>query len=226
MQLKLAKPFSPKADLLKVCGDPEANPLAVSDALEQATRSEWRDWLPETLRTYIGLTEKQVAQMDKVMAIQVALTNPDVFEEWQLFHHLAVSFNHRRTNFEWMDMLSYIETAWACACLHRLDRNRHTMHPDLQKYVGMIAISDGLLFFPWSNPEIDVPGNPLFMGICPDDTTVLAAVKKLVEGGLLDKAELSEVNEHDPVEAQAAKLVAAQSYIHQQKSEDPGEYVS
>lgn len=224
MQLKLAKPFSPKADLKKVCEDPEANPMAVADALDQASHNEWRDWLPETLRTYIGLTEDQVLQLDKVMAVQVALTNPDVFEDWTLFHNVAITFNHRRANFEWVDPLSPLEMAWACACLHRLDQNRHTLHPDLQKYVGMTAMLDGLLIFPWSNPAIELPNNPLFQGLVTDDETTVAEVKKLLAGGLLENTKISEVDESHPVEAQAAKLVACQAYIDAQKSDDPGEY--
>jgi hypothetical protein len=224
VQLKLAKPFSPKADLKKVCEDPEANPIAVADALDQASHSEWRDWLPETLRTFAGLTEDQVAQLDKIMAVQVVLTNPDVFEDWTLFHNVAVAFNHRRSNFEWVDPLSYIELAWACVCIHRLDQNRHTMHPDLQKYVGNVAMTDGLVIFPWSNPAIELPDNTLFEGLVTDDEVVLREIKKLLAGGMLENAKMSEVDESDPVEAQAAKLLAAQTYINDQKSDDPGSY--
>lgn len=224
MQLKLAKPFSPKSDLRKVCEDAEANPIAVADALDQASRREWRDWLPETVRSFIGLTEDQVLQLDKAMAVQVVLTNPDVFEDWALFHHVAVVFNHRRANFEWVDPLSSLEMAWACHCIHRLDQNRHTLHPDLQKYVALTASFDGLLVFPWSNPEIVIPGNPLLEGLVDDDPPLVAEIKKLIAGGMLEKAELSEVDESHPVEAQAAKLLAAQTYINAQKSDDPGEY--
>lgn len=224
MQLKLAKPFSPKADLQKVCKDPEANPIAIADALDQASHNEWRDWLPETLRAFCGLTEDQVLQLDKIMAVQVVLTNPDVFEDWTLFHHVAVVFNHRRANFEWVDSVSYIELAWACACIHRLDQNRHTIHPDLQKYIGVIASAGGLVIFPWSNPVIEMPGNMLFEGLVTDDEIVLRETKKLLAGGMLEHAKMSEVDEGDPIEAQAAKLLAAQTYINAQKSDDPGEY--
>lgn len=224
MQLKLAKPFSPKADLQKVCEDPEANPIAIADALDQASHNEWRDWLPETLRSFCSLTEDQVLQLDKIMAVQVVLTNPDVFEDWTLFHNVAVVFNHRRANFEWVDPVSYIELAWACACIHRLDQNRHTIHPDLQKYVGVIASAGGLVVFPWSNPVIEMPGNILFEGLVTDDEIVLRETKKLLAGGMLEHAKMSEVDEGDPIEAQAAKLLAAQTYINAQKSDDPGEY--
>jgi hypothetical protein len=226
MQLKLAKPFSPKADLKKVCEDPEANPAAIADALDQASHNEWRDWLPETLRSFIGLTEDQVLQLDKVMAVQVVLTNSDLFEDWTLFHHVAVVFNHRRADFHWVEPLSSLEMAWACVCIHRLDQNRHTLHPDLQKYVGMVAMTDGLLIFPWSNPVVELPGNKLFEGLVTDDEITIREVKKLLAGGMLEKAKMSDVDESDEVEAQAAKLLATQTYINAQKSDDPGEYVA
>ncbi len=226
MQLKLAKPFSPKADLKKVCEDPEANPVAVADALDQASQQEWRDWLPETLLSFIGLASHQVQQMDKVMAVQVALTNPDVFEDWTLFNSVSVAFNHSRVNFDWVQPLTSLELGWTCVCLHRLDRNRHTIHPDVQKLIGTTMMTEGLLFFPWSNPEITLPGNPLFQGLIEDDGSLVAEVKKLVADGMLEKAKPSEVDEHDPLEAQAGKLVAIQAYINGQKSDDPGEYVS
>jgi len=224
VQLKLAKPFSPKADLKKVCEDPEANPIAVADALDQASHSEWRDWLPETLREFIGLTEDQVLQLDKVMAVQVVLTNPDVFEDWTLFHHVAVVFNHRRADFNWVEPLSSLEMGWACVCIHRLDQNRHTLHPDLQKYVGMTAMLEGLLIFPWSNPVIELPDNKMFEGLVTDDEITVHEIKKLLAGGMLEKAKMSDVDESHPVEAQAAKLLAIQTYINAQKSDDPGAY--
>lgn len=224
MLVKSAKPFSPKADLKKVCDDPEANPIAIADALEQASRGEWRDWLPETISSFIGFTAAQVQQLDKVMAVQVALTNPDVFEDWALFSHVAGAFNHNRANFDWVEPHSYLQLAWACQCLHQLDRNRHTLHPDLQKFIASVCMLDGLLFFPWSNPVIEIPGNPLLQGLATDDTLILAEVKKLVDGGMLANTKPSDVDEHDPVEAQAGKLVAAQAYINAQKSDDPGEY--
>lgn len=224
MLLKLAKPFSPTADLKKVCEDPEANPIAVADALDQASRQEWRDWLPETLASFVGLSAGQVQQLDKIMAVQVALTNPDVFEDWALFNSVSVAFNHTRVNFDWIDPLTTLELGWTCVCLHRLDRNRHTLHPDVQKFVGTVMLADGLLFFPWSNPEISLPGNQLFRGLVTDDESLVNEVKKLIAGGMLEKASPSEVDEHDPLEAQAGKLVAIQAYINGQKPDDPGAY--
>ena len=225
MLLKLAKPFSPQADLKKVCEDAEANPIAIADALDQASRREWRDWLPETLASYIGLAGHQVAQLDKVMAVQVALTNPDVFENWSLFNAVSTAFNHTQVNFDWVDPPSYMQLAWTCVCLHRLNQNHDALHPDLQKFVGICCMNSGVLYFPWSNPPIELPGNPLFQGLSTDDTVILAEMKKLIAGGMLENTKPSEVDEADPVEAQAAKLVAAQAYINAQKSDDPGEYV-
>jgi hypothetical protein len=88
----------------------------------------------------------------------------------------------------------------------------------------MVCLTEGLLIFPWSNPVIEIPDNPLFKGLATDDAAVIAEIKKLLMGGMLEKAKLSDVDEHDPVEAQAAKLVACQTYINAQKSDDPGEY--
>ena len=222
--LKLAKPFSPKADLKKVCIDPEANPIAVADALDQASRREWRDWLPETLVSFIGLSADDVVQLDKVMAIQVVLTNPDVFDNWCLFYPVVTAFNHMRANFDWAEPVSFLQLAWACHCIHRLDQNRNALHPDVQKFVGVCIIEDGLVYFPWSNPPIEIPGNPLFQGLATDDTVILAEMKKLIAGGMLEHAKLSEIDERDPIQAQAAKLVAAQAFINAQKSDDPGAY--
>jgi hypothetical protein len=230
LTLKAAKQFSPQTDLIKVCQNAEANPIAIANAMDEASQREWRGWLPETIRSYVGLRESDVQQLDKLMAVQVVLTNPDVFEEWTLFQHVLEAFNHRRVSFEWLEEPDYIEAAWAVHCIHRIDRNLHTLHPDVQKYIGCICIKDGLLVFPWSNPKIVPTTNELFMGLVPEEkehAKTIEGVEQAITNGLLDNNvpdEDLEVTDTNTLDVQISKILAAQRYFHMQKPEDPGEY--
>lgn len=215
--MKLAAPSSPTADLAKLAADPEANPIKLALELESASRGEWRDWLPETLRSFTGLRESDVAQLDKIMACQVVVTNPDVWDHWDLFLPVVIAFNHRRANFEWVDQPTFLELAWGVHCMHAVDKSAHTFHPDVCKFILTACMHDGLLLFPWSHPVLEVPGNPLLKGLATDldeAAEVVTKLKKLIEHGLLEDAKLSDVDETDLFHAQAAKLVAAQEYIN------------
>lgn len=186
--------------LQTVCANRYTTPMALAAALDEATSGEWRAWLPEMLRDFIGLGPGNVQAMDKVMATQVALTNADLGSEWPLFLAVSSAFNHRRANFEWMDAPSYLELAWTCRCLRDLAPSL-VLDAEVVGLLTTICTHEGVVYFPWSNPPVRVV-----------DDMVSAWLAGVWEQGLKDTA-LSEVDEHDVRAVQAAKLVAGQEYI-------------
>lgn len=209
----------------KVCRTPEANPLAIADVLDVATQRAWRAWEPETLRDLCGLTESDVQQLDKVMATQVALTNADVFEDWKLFHHVAVAFNHRRANFEWLDAISYLEAAWACTALRALNQ-RNVFAAGIDRYLTAICFEMGVLYFPWTGGEgLVVADLPWSRGLIEPWAGAMGRELQEIWGrGVLTELAPSSVDDNIPLHVQMAKLVNAQAYIRSQKPRAPEAY--
>jgi len=223
--IKIAKPFSPSADLRKVVHDPEANPLALADGLDQATQREWHGWLPEVVQDYCHLRDSDVQQLDKVLAVQVCLTNPDVFEDWTLFHHTTTAFNHRRVSFEWLDQLSVLELAWATTVIRALAPGL-VFGPGIRRYLGAVCLDAGLLVFPWvGGASLSLCTEPWSRGLVdPDCDTIAKQVQAAWEAGELQELAPSDVEHMDPLHVQMHDIVAAQAYIRAQKPRDPGSY--
>jgi hypothetical protein len=201
------------AAIKELCQNPEADPVALAHNLDQAcgvTHDGWRNWEPEMLASFTGLSRKDVQQMDKLMATQVAVTNSDVFEDWHLFHHCAVAFNHRRANFNWLDRISYIEAAWACECLNQL-APAHSYGPGILRYLKAICQHDGLVFFPW------VGGDGLSIG-----HELVTKVKTAWDAGSIKELAPSDVDDTNILHVQLAKLVNACEYIRECKKRGQG----
>jgi len=200
---------------------PQVNPLKVADVLDAATSKDWRDWEPEAIREFIDLPASEVQPLDKIMAVQVGLTNPDVFDTWTLFYATTVAFNHRRVNFEWLDKPSIPELAWSCFVLGGLNP-AGSWGPDVLRFIGAEMLEEGLAFFPW------IGGDGIVL--CDDDhgewakgltSPDLCALGKKVRGiwqdGELQDLEPSDVDDSDPLQAQLIKIVRAQKYIRMQE---------
>lgn len=206
--------------LAPLLSDTEINPLRVADELDAATGKEWRDWLPEAIRDFVGLGEDDVQAMDKIMAVQVGLTNPDVFDNWKLFYACTIAFNHRRVNFSWLDKPSVLELAWSCEVLRGLNQQQN-FGPSVLRFIGAAMLDDGFAFFPW------IGGNGLTLcddengewakGITDDRLCELGKrVRVLWEAGKLQDLEPSDVDDEDEFQVQLAKVVRAQAYIRSQ----------
>lgn len=228
LQIKQARRGLAPASLTAVCQDNEANPLAVVEVLDQATDREWRDWEPAMLREFVNLAEDDVQQLDKVMACQVAVTNPDVFEDWALFHHVGVAFNHRRCHFEWLDKMSVLEAAWACVALRGLEGN-HQFGPGVVRYLGALCIEEGCVYFPWVGGE----GLHLCHGalgewakglVDPELCAFGDKIKEAWQKGQLQDLEPSDIDESDGFQVQLSVIVRGQAYIRSQKPRNPEEY--
>ena len=206
-----------RAKFKRMAHDQLANPITLAREMDDATNKEWRDWLPETLQAHTELTDEDVLQLDKLLAIQVALTNVDVFEDWTLFCACNSAFNHRRANFEWLDKPTYLEAAWTCHVLLSLRPN--TKFGDgLLRFLTTLCIEDALVYFPWSNPPIALDNkNDYAKGFC-DVSHIVEQTRKVWDSGVLQDAaaEATSVDEEDPLHIQTARLVAGQAYIKAQ----------
>jgi hypothetical protein len=203
------------AEAIDLCHRQHANPQAVALALDTVTGKEWRDWNVRMLAASLKLEPGDVQQLDKVMACQIAVTNPDVFEDWHLFHHVGVAFNHRRANFNWLDELTLYELAWTCVCLRAL-QPQTAFDKEVLKYIAANCTTQGLLFFPWIggeglnllDPGLDISG--MFdAALAP----TVERVKLMWSAGNLPE----KTSEDDPFQVQLARIVEAETYIRAQE---------
>ncbi len=188
------------ADLKTLCRAQYAHPAALAQKMDLATGRGWRDWLPETVRAFVGMPVEEVQQLDKLMAVQVVLTNPDVADNWALLSAVVSAFNHRRSSFEWVDKPSILELAWAVHALNQIQRRE--FQPEALGFVRSVMMEDGCLLFPWSTPMVTTDIEP----------EATAKLTEMWAGGLAD-VKPSDVDDENLVHAQAAKLVACQEYI-------------
>jgi hypothetical protein len=141
------------------------------------------------------------------MALQVAYTNPDVFEDWFLFAPCCTAFAHREPNFEHFDPPLIEEVAWGLTVLKAIQPNQKPTN-DLLKYIGVSAAEDGLTVFPWAD-DLNISTNPLFQGLyAQDDETQALAEQALVAFRHGEPPEDFEHDEFDHTQAQVAKLFA------------------
>jgi hypothetical protein len=169
--------------------------------LDEATGKEWRDWDSLTLRDYFDLENNEVRQLDKLMACQVAATNPDVFEDWHLFQACIIAFNDRRVNFNWFDKPSYLELAWGCECLKEITPNVD-FGPGVKKFIEAICIDDGVVYFPWAGIRV-------------------GRINLTLDGNTLEQLKVltpSSVNEEDIREVQMLKVVLGHEYVRRAKN--------
>ncbi len=194
------------------------SPVRVARVLDEVTKKQWRDWEPETLADHYDLSEDDVQQRDLLMACQVAVTNVDVFSDWQLFLSCCIAFNHRRVNFEWLDKPSYLECAWACMALRELRPNTE-FGPGVVRFILSVMLEDGLVFFPWSGGDgiaLDDGETGKYVRGLHDCQELAKDMRKVWQAGAIkgaDPAELPDVNEKDPHHVQLAKLMNGIAYI-------------
>lgn len=178
--------------------------------MDEATGREWRTWVPETCREFVKLNDTQVQQFDKLMATQVVVTNPDVFDTWHLWNACAVAFNHRRASFEWLDKPDVNEAAWAAYVFRKL-MPEGIYSTEVLKYLEQICRLEGLLFFPW------IGGDGLVVDDVAEGTG--STVQEIWKAGALSDLDPSDVDPENPLHVQLAAIVRAQAYIRAQKSE-------
>lgn len=200
-----------------VAKDPSCNVVLLAHRLDEATNKEWRDWLPETVRDYAKVGD-DVRALDTLMAVQVALTNVDVFDDWQLFLSCCIAFNHRQVNFEWLDKPSYLECAWACSALRTLRPNVE-FGPSVIRFLLAIMLEDGLVFFPWTGGDgiaLDDGESGKYVRGLTDCQELAADMRKVWAAGVvkgMDPAEHADVDESDAHHVQLAKLMNGAAYI-------------
>ena len=217
---KEAARYNPTKKVRDICLDPEANPRAVREVLDAATGREWLDWEPETIRDFVGIPAADQQPLDKIMAVQVATTNADVFEEWALFNHVCTAFNHRRCNFNWLDKPALHEVAWACVCLSRLNGG-HQLGPGVIRYIIALMLTEGLTYFPWSGGDgihlCKDPYQGMTKGLVePELCRVGDEVEARWKRGELQDLEPDDVNPKSPLEVQLQIVVNCQAYVRAQ----------
>lgn len=196
-----------------VLADDQANPVVLASALDDTYGPQWREWEPTLLRAELHLPE-DAAQSDKLFATQVAVTNPDVFDCWTLFLPVTIAFNHRQVNFDWVDQPSYLECAWACVCLRKLQPTG-SFGPEVHRFLVAICLEAGLAFFPWTGDEGIVPGEFAAKGVA-NVVELGQRVRDIWKKEELQDLRPSQIDETDPLQEQLAKIVAAQEYIRAQ----------
>jgi hypothetical protein len=188
--------------------DSAVSPVRIAEHLDTATHRHWRGWELETIQQY--LATKNTQALDKIYATQVVLTNEDAFTDPFLFGHVAVAFNNRRCNFNWLDVPSYLECAYACH-LMRLMNNKHVFGPAVLKFLSIICHDAGVLFFPWIGGEgLDTTR---LLWIKDEHAETITQLKKMWIDGIFENLTSSDVDDTNILHVQMAKIVNAQDYI-------------
>lgn len=199
-------------DLLKLLGDPTCDPRELGPALDDASHKEWRDWLPETLREWYP-KDPAGNNHDKAMAIQVVLTNPDVWEDWPLFVAVASALCHRGADFTALEPPTTAELAWACTCMKALNTT-HDFHDSTRKFIALSAVHDGLLIFPWAG--LNLAEDPCVRGLCSQDAQAVELAHQVqstfdaVAGSPADDVTHDETSAR---EASLARLFTIRSFV-------------
>jgi len=198
------------------CKAVRANPRTVVAELDSATSREWRGWELPTLKEFLNLEDG--LETDRVAACQVAVTNPDVFSDWDLFQVVNSPFNNRRSNFHWLDDPDIAEIAWTCECLQALGLGTFT--DSAARYIGSCCLLDGLLYFPWTNYVLCE--DPAFRGMVPDHLApVYQPVVEAWKSGKLQSMNASDIDDahhEDPVLMQFSKILGILAYFKEQEN--------
>lgn len=202
------------ADVKNLCGVENPNPLKIVPAFDTATSKAWREYEPGELVIAAGIKHDDVRREDLVSACQVAITNPDCFDDWHLFHHVATVFNGRRASFEFLDAISYIEAAWACHVLKTLNPV-HEFGLGVQRYIAALCLHDGVIFFPWIGGKgLNLCTFYPVKGLLEKSLCKIADdIQEKYASGVLSTLESSDVDDKDPLHVQLAKIVNAEEYI-------------
>jgi hypothetical protein len=188
---------------------PGADPVRVGADLDLQTRREWRDWLPETLRDYTELHDEADPRFEKVMACQVALTNPDVFDTWPLFVTVTAAFNDRLPSFRHLDVPEVAEVAKTCKCLRAMAP--HDFSETLHRFVGVLCAESGLLYLPWMPLRLwEVEG---LAGLYDGNAELGKRVAHAWDSGALQVVEDSQTEDTDPLAVQCRMLIAIRNYL-------------
>jgi hypothetical protein len=205
---------------LAVTGDP----VRLAASWDAAAGQAWREWEPETLRSYAKLGED--ADIDTLLATQVALTNEDVFDDWALLFPVCSAFNGREANFEWLDYPEIPELAYACDCLVKLAP--HAFTDSARKAIGAACLEDGLLVFPWIGAEpMDLTNETWARGLLDQDGNRALAAETIAAWNTLKDSDLKPDVEGaadlagpvgQPLGQQLNRLAQAKVYIAQRRA--------
>lgn len=191
--------------------DPYCDPRTLAVALDDSSGAEWRDWLPETLKQWYPV-EPAGANHDKVLAIQVVRTNPDVWEEWTLFMAVAAAFSHRTPRFDFLEPVTTAEAAWACTCMKSLAQG--TFSDSTRRFLLALAYEDGLYVFPWA--ELDLTKEPVLKGFVPQDEEAQDIARRVAStfASTTDvPPEFITYDRKDTVESMLERLFSIRAYI-------------
>lgn len=207
-------------DVRKLCACEIPNPIKLAQSFDHATNKAWREYEPDELYAAGDIKADDQYRKDLLCACQMAVTNPDCFDVWHAFHHVATAFNNRRASFEFLDAISYMEAAWACTVLRTLNPY-HDFGLGVQRYISALCMTDGVLFFPWvSEGGLDLCTFYPLMGMLENDKlkSVMNTIKDKWKSGALSTLAPSDVNDSDVAHVQMAKIVNCAEYIRRNQT--------
>lgn len=202
------------AAVKSLCGGEILNPFSLVRVLDSTTDKLWLSYEPEELTRIAGISADNIFQQDFFACLQIIRTNPDCFDDWHLFHHVATVLNHRRASFEFLDAITYIEAAWCCTVLLELNPS-HEFSLGVKRYISALCMNDGLLYFPWIRGDgLDLTTFYPLKGLIDNNlSSVVAKVKEAWNSGALKSVSPSDVDDEDVFHVQCAKIVNAEEYI-------------
>jgi hypothetical protein len=190
--------------------DPTCDPVALSSALDSRFGDAWLDWLPETLSDSYGVTASG-NNHDKVLAIQVARTNPDCTEDWTVFVPVVTAFNNRKPDFENLEPPTTAELAYGCVKLAKIAK-AWPVTGSARRYIEVSAIDDGLLVFPWA--DINMAEDAALRGMCAQDADSKDLARRVLDAfNKISGAPDVNHDADDAFEVMLTRLLDIRSYI-------------
>lgn len=214
----------------------ELHPLKLKEMLDQSLGPDWVLWEPETLHQtlahHIGQPpDAETFQM--IQAIQVLIRTDHFWENWQGFEKIVLALNgitpelgqrpaqpgepESQVDFDQIEPLSPGQMIFASNVALRLSPTQRPFNPEVLAFIAVQLQEAGLVWAPPPLHEAQSLLDQLHQGAAVPDPQLVEAKFTNMKQIPIEQAPLSP--EHDPVDSQVIRLMAARDYVALKEAE-------
>lgn len=182
--------------------------IELFDFLMEHYKTEWIDWLPETIKKTILNGESNEIIENKIQALATCLSTDTPWLEWHIFENVGKAFNHQVPNFGLLQPLSLGE-CWVTMKTMEYMRDEDWSN-EVLLYVATVAYTNNYVYLPEESELAPVQEHLDSFG-----ANVLDLKMKTAEswGKIRDRDVLGAEFKETPLQVQLAKLSVAQQYM-------------
>lgn len=188
--------------------DEKINPFDLKSVLDSELSEEWLLWLPETIRGSVSISQ---INMEKAMAIQSVMTNPDTQNDQDAFENCCTAFNNDIPVWGVIEPLSEEELCWGCMVIRALNP-LFVAGDRVLAYCMACMEQDGLIWNPWLDVSIISDHMRDFRFLTQVENTVKSKWN-IIKHMPIERLSQVEFQDNDEVEQQLEKLVKIRIYI-------------